>query len=311
MTKQVPALAATFLAHAKVRFASPDTEALDRLLAHHVKACQEQWPVVQFPAELFIKHLAERLPDVSPETALEPLLAELSLGELYLACGCLHGNRSAIELFDRNYLAKLPAHLRNPNQSEALIEDVCQQVRMKLLLTTPESAPKIGDYKGRGALMSWVRVTASRMAIRQQVGDKPAPQEDPDKLFDTMPAPELDGELALIKRRYQNEFRQATLAAFATLSAEERHLLRLYFVDRLSSYEMAPLFRVNQATISRRLKSARERVFDETRNHLQAQLGLSPQDFKSFMAVINSQLNLSISQLLGEEDGAPRAPLKH
>ncbi|HEX8699752.1 MAG TPA: sigma-70 family RNA polymerase sigma factor [Myxococcaceae bacterium] len=307
-TKQVPPLAATFLAHAKVRLAFVDAAALDHLLTQHWNSCQAQWPTVQVPAESFVKHLAERLPDVAPESPLEPLLQELSLGELYLACGCLQGSRAAIELFDRHYLAKLPAQLRNPNQSDALIEDVCQQVRMKLLLTTPESTPKIGDYRGKGRLMTWVRVTASRMAIKLQTGDKLAPPDDPDKLFGSMPSGELDGELALIKRRYQKEFREATLQAFSTLSDEMRHLLRLYFVDRLSSYEIASLFRVDQATISRRLKKAREHVYDETRNKLQAQLGLSPQDFKSFLAVVNSQLNLSISQLLGEEDGAPRAP---
>jgi RNA polymerase sigma-70 factor (ECF subfamily) len=310
MTKQVPALAAIFLAHVKVRFAAADTAALDRLLVQHVKTCQAQWPTVQLPAEVFVRHLAERLPDASPESPLEPLLEKLVLGDLYLACGCLQGSRTAIELFERTYLAKLPEYLRSPNQSDAMVEDICQQVRMKLLLATPESAPKLGNYKGWGSLMAWVRVTATRMAIKQQGSDKLTLPDDPDKLFETMPSSDVDGDLALIKRRYQSEFRQATLAAFSALSDDERHLLRLYFVDRLSSYKIAPLFRVDQATISRRLKSIRERVYEETRKHLQAQLSLSPQEFKSFMVLINSQLNVTISQLLGtEEDGAPRLPL--
>ena len=302
MTKQVPALAATFLAHAKVRFASPDSAALDRLLAQTVKACQAKWPTVQLPAEVFVKHLAERLPNASPDSPIEPLLGKMFLEDLYLACGCLQGARTAIEQFERHYLTRLPEYLRNPNQSDALIEDICQQVRMKLLVATPESPPKLGSYKGSGSLMAWVGVTATHMAIKQQGSDKFAPGGDPDDDFDKIPTPGLDAEMALIKQRHQKEFRQATLAAFSALSDDERHLLRLYFVDRLSSYDIAPLFGVDQSTISRRLKGIREQVYDETRKQLQAQLGLSPQQFQSFMVLINSQLNVTISQLLGKEE---------
>jgi transcriptional regulator with XRE-family HTH domain len=73
-------------------------------------------------------------------------------------------------------------------------------------------------------------------------------------------------------------------------------------------YELATLFRVSQPTISRWLKSTRETVYQETRRHLQARLGLSPRDFQSFLALLDSQLELSISQLLGAEDALPRPP---
>ena len=304
--EQVPGLAATFLAHAKVRFASPDAATLDRLLTHRWRTCQAQWPTVQLPAEAFVRHVAERLPSASPDSSLESLLDQMSLGELFLACGCLRSIPAAIEAFDKHYLAKLPSQLRIPSQSDAMLEDVCQLTRVKLLVPTPEGAPRIGEYTGRGALLSWVRVTASRIAIKLQAAEKSSQQGDEDKVFDGLQAPGTGAELELIKRRYHSEFRQAMLQAFSALSSDERHLLRLYFVDQLSMYEMAALFRVNQGTISRWLKSARERVYEDTRNHLQSRLGLSPQDFKSFLAVLDSQLELSISQLLGEDDAPPR-----
>jgi RNA polymerase sigma-70 factor len=129
-----------------------------------------------------------------------------------------------------------------------------------------------------------------------------------DTIVRALPAPGVDPELELIRRRHHTDFRQAMREAFSSLSADERHLLRLYFVDQLSTYELGALFRVNQATISRKLKSARQTVYEETRRHLQARLGLSTQGFESFLAVLDSQLELSISQLLGEEDGLPPPP---
>lgn len=299
-------LAETFLAHSKVHFnPTADVAALDSLLAQAWEASRAQWPTVALPAEPFVRHLSERLPAVRPDSSIGPHLEQLSLAELYLACACSRGMPSAIEAFDRQYLAKLPGKLRGSHQPDAMIDDVCQLTRVKLLVPTPESPPKIAEYTGRGALQSWVFVTAGRIAHKLRLAEKPGAEQDADTLLKMLPGPGIDPELDAIKRRYHADFRQAMREASAALSADERHLLRLYFVDQLSSYELASLFRVNQSTVSRWLKSARQTVYEETRSRLQKRLGLSTHDFKSFLAVLDSQLNLSISQLLGEKDSVP------
>jgi RNA polymerase sigma-70 factor len=307
--EQVSGLAATFLAHAKVRLVPPvDTAALERLLANAWETARERWPTVALPAGAFVTHLAERLPVAGSHDSIEPLLAQLSLSELYLACACVQGIPSAIELFDRNYIAKLPKLLRDARHPDALIEDVCQLTSVKLLVATPEGGPKIAEYKGQGALMSWVRVTASRIAIRLQPGEKPAREdEDADAAINAIPAPGVDPELDLIKRRHQAEFRQAVREAFGELSAEERHLLRLYVIERLSMYKLAALFRVNQSTISRWMDSVRQTIYEETQRRLQERLGLNLRDFKSFLAVLDSKFEPGLSRLLKEE-GEPRPP---
>jgi RNA polymerase sigma-70 factor len=63
---------------------------------------------------------------------------------------------------------------------------------------------------------------------------------------------------------------------------------------------MGPLFRVNQSTVSRWLKSARQAIYEETRRRLQERLNLSSQEFESLLAVIDSQLEVSFSQILKE-----------
>ncbi|WP_326938802.1 sigma-70 family RNA polymerase sigma factor [Archangium violaceum] len=280
-----------------------DTATLERLLGRAWETSRAQWPAVALPAEPFVTHLAERLPEAGPHSPIEPLLEQLSLAELYLACACVRGIASAIELFERNYLAMLPGLLRGPKQSDAMMDEVCQLARVKLLVHTPEGGPKLAEYTGRGALLSWVRVTAVRIAIKLRAVEKPAPEQDADTLFAALPAPGVDAELDLIKRRHQTDFRQSVREAFSVLSADERHVLRLYFVDQLSMYELAALFRVNQSTVSRWLKTARQAIYEETQRRLQARLGLSHRDFKSFLAVLDSQLELGLSQLLKEEDG--------
>lgn len=303
--EQVPELVATFLAHTRVRAAPPteaEAAALDALLVRAWEQAHAQWPTVTLPVQLFAIHIAERLPASNAVGPLVPLVTSLSLTELYLTCACLQGMAPAQEAFERSYLAKLPGKLRSLKQPDAMIDDVCQIARVKLLVATPESAPKIGDYTGRGALLSWVLVIAGRIANKLRAAEKPAPDDSSEEIIKVLPGQGIDPELDVMKRRHHAEFREAVREAASTLSADERHLLRLHFSNQLSTYELASLFRVNQSTISRWLKSARQRVYEETRSRLQERLGLSTPGFKSFLAFIGSQLDLNISQILEEKD---------
>lgn len=281
---------------------APEPTPLEGLLHHVWDSARARWPGVDLDAERFVRYLAERLPEVSPGSPLAPVLESLCLAELYLACACAHGLPGATEAFEAHYLAKLPGLLGYLKQPAAVVDDVCQLTRVRLLVRTPDQGPRINDYTGRGALMSWVRVTAVRIALKLQASDKAGPDEDVADVLEALPAPGGDQELDLIRQRHQAEFRQALRDACSTLSSDERHLLRLYFVDRLSTTELGALLRVNQSTVSRWLKNARQTVHDETRRRLQARLNLSAGGFQSFLSVLDSQLDLSLSQLFGEED---------
>jgi RNA polymerase sigma-70 factor, ECF subfamily len=300
--EQEPGLARTFLVHARGHFApAMEPSALHALLVRTWEKARAAWPTVMLPAEPFVRHLAERLSLDEPPAPLEPQLARLCVEELYLACACLRGEDSALECFEREYLAKLPALLRGPRQSEAMLDDVCQLVRVKILVAAPGEVPRIGEYSGRGTLLSWLRVTAVRIAIKLRQVEKPAPEQDAETVFAALPAPGVDPELDLVRRRHHADFRHAVRESFAVLTSDERHLFRLYFVDQLSMYDLAALFRVNQSTVSRWLKSARQSIYTETQRRLRERLGLSAREFESFLAVIDSQLELGLSQLLREE----------
>jgi RNA polymerase sigma-70 factor len=306
--EQVPGLVATLLAHTLTRFTPPtaaEAAALDALLRRAWEEAHAQWPTVELPITQFVRHLAERLPKVSPDSPIAPLLARLAQADLYLACACLHGMASAHEAFERTHLARLPGLLRSLKQPGAMIDDACQITRVKLLVATPEGAPRIGDYTGSGALLSWVQVIAGRIVHRLRAAAKTAPDDSSEEIIQVLPGQGIDPELDVMKRRHHADFRQALREAASTLSAHERYLLRLRFADQLTTYELASLFRVDQSTISRWLKSARQRVYEETRSRLQERLGLSTPGFKSFLAFIGSQLDLNISQLLAEKGIVP------
>jgi RNA polymerase sigma-70 factor, ECF subfamily len=296
-------LAATFLAHASVCVVVPeDTLELGRLLHRTWETGRSAWPRVDLPADVFVRHLARRLPESGAGSPLAPLLEQVALADLYLACACVRGVPAAIETLEREYLEKLPATLAYLKQPGTVLDEVRQLVRIHLLIGTNEAGPRLVEYTGRGTLPSWIRVIATRMAHKQVAPPQEQPEENLLAALEDLPSPGPDAELALIKRRHHREFRQATREAFSVLSTEQRHLLRLHFIDRLSTTEMAPLFRVSQSTVSRWLKVARQAVFEETRRCLQRRLGLSSHEFSSLLASLDSQFDLSLSQVLEEQD---------
>lgn len=263
------------------------------------RACdlaRAHWPAVPLVDERFVRHLAERLPAEVTGPRLEAALAELSLGELYLACACAEGAPAAILALEEEYMARLPRHLAGRGRSADLVDEVCQRVRELFLLPSPAGGPPgIGAYAGRGRLMSWVQVAAARVARRMDAGRA----EDVPDVLDRLPASGLNPELDLIRRTAEREFRACLGEAVTALSAEERHLLRLHHSGGLSTVAMARLFGVSQPTISRRLQGVRASVLQETRRLLKERLALGSSDLQSFLGALDSRLDASISQLLG------------
>lgn len=301
---ETPDLAAILLAHAKVCLVPPlEAAALSPLLFSAWENARARWPTVKLAPELFVKHLAERLPGPVPHGSLELLFKPLFMEDLYLACACVHQVPVALETFEQHILRKLPGLLRNHERSAAEIDEICQETRVRLLVSTPSGPPKLIEYMGTGALLNWVKVIAVRIGQRLSKARKlPAKNEPtPESIFPPGQSLEID----VLKRYHHEDLRGAMQQAFSMLSDEDLYLFRLYYVKRLSMYEMEPLLKMSQPTISRRLKNAREKIQAETLRHLQARIGLPPHEFESFLKCLDSQFDVRISQLLGQTS-APR-----
>jgi RNA polymerase sigma-70 factor (ECF subfamily) len=276
-----------------------DAVELDELLRRAWAEGRRRWPRVDLSEPVFVRHVRRLLPESSNAELFAPVLERLDLAGLYLACACVQEVPAAVQALEEHYFARLPASLGYLKISATAVDDVCQMVREHLLVGTPESGPKLAGYTGRGALLTWMRVTAARMAQRQSASNHETPDED---MINALPAPGADAEFELNKLQYRHEFRQALREAFAGLSSEQRSLLRLHFIDRLPTTQMAPLFGKDQATISRWLKKARETVYEETKRLLQERLGLSSQQFESHTNALKSHFDMSLSQFLGDDE---------
>src|SRR5262245_6667246 len=217
----IPAgLAAVFQAHARHAVVPGDAAALERLLGRALESARSRWPDLALPAEQFVRHLAERLPEGGEEQQLGWLLNELRLDELYLACACAHLVPGAAAAFELHYLSKLPGRLRSLRLSAAEVEDVCQAVREKFLVRTGEDQPYLAAYEGKGELLNWMYVIAVRLARRARRDDEPAFKEEEAAALEALPSPGSDPEMEIIKQNLHLEFRSAVRTACAGLSEQ-------------------------------------------------------------------------------------------
>jgi RNA polymerase sigma-70 factor (ECF subfamily) len=265
------------------------TGMVERLLSDAVDAGTTAWPDVKLPAESFVGRIAYHF---SNDETLIDWLGRVRASDLFLASACADRVPKAIDTLDREFLTSVPTFLARGGVRDIQPDDVTQRVRERLFL----GASKIADYSGRGPLASWLQVVTLRVAFDVK-RLRTMPIADSAQIEDLRLAG-TDPELKLIKGRYRDPFKRALRAALAELSSEQRNLLKLHFVDAVTLDKLAGLFQVHRATIARRIAQARESVFDSVRSRLQAELGVSRDEFEELLTLLRSRLELSLSALM-------------
>lgn len=269
----------------------------ERIVAFADEA-KRAWPAIRVPASAFADYVRTKLPAGSDGAEL----AELHGPDLFLAFGCLRGDGEAWRAFDRTHLAKVPDYVGRVDRSPAFADEIRQRIAEKLA-GNAEGTGRLVQYSGRGALWAWVRIAALREAHTIARGRKRS--VDFDEV--TLRAPEVDPELALLKRRSALVFRKAFADVVASLSEDERTLLRLHYLDGLTIEDVGKASRVSRASAARLLAQTRERIMKRVERTLRNDLGAHAPGAKSLLDLVRSQLDLSIvRQFRGEpEDEEP------
>jgi RNA polymerase sigma-70 factor (ECF subfamily) len=246
------------------------------------------------PATDFVAHLAAILPPDADDQYLASLVAE----DVYLACACADGVPGALVAFDEQYLARVGAFVAHIDNSPEFVQEIRQMLRERLLVRRPDQPPRIATYSGRGALMVWVRVSAARAALDVRAKPDEARRVDDSSLLDGLqadPNPEVD----ILRARHTEALTNALRAAVASLPAEQRVILRMYFQAGQNTERIATVLRVDRSTAARRLVAARKAVFDETRRLMALQLPVDTAEFRSLARAVHDQINISLTGLLG------------
>jgi RNA polymerase sigma-70 factor (ECF subfamily) len=253
-------------------------------------AAREAWPQLSFEDDAFLEFLRAQ--------PLRLALASVKrAGDLLLAFGCARGDGEAVRIVEREYFAQLEAvllarHLGDP-------AEVVQVLRERVLVPTGGKPARIEGYTGRGALESWLRVAALRVALNLQRTHRREVSLDEDRALAERAG--VDPEIADLKRRYRAEFREAFSAALRALSPRHRTLLRQHYLDGLAMETIAGLHRVHRLTVVRWMETARVALAAETRRELGSRLRIDRRELESILRLIDSQMEMSVREFLENE----------
>lgn len=261
------------------------------------------WPGLRVPLRRFDRFIARHSERMQGLTASAGDAATFDPAgaspDLYLACGCLEGVAGAHELFEEQILTQLPQFLQRYRLDDAMLAEIKQRVRERLFVGRDGQQPKLAEYAGLGPLGAWTRMVSVRVALTQLEERQHEPL-DPHQLAIETISGGSDPELTYLQSQHQEQFRTALSQAVASLTSEQRNLLRLHLFDGLSIDKLGALFHVHRATAARWLQAAREQVLTATRRNLQEALKLSGSEVDSLVRVMSSQLDLSLSRLFRE-----------
>jgi RNA polymerase sigma-70 factor (ECF subfamily) len=249
--------------------------------------------------QAFLAHVAARLP---PDREVVSTLEALHASDLYLACACSGGDPVALEEFERRFMSQVGKWTAHLSPSPAFADELCQTLRERLLVATENSSPRIATYCATGPLAGWVRIAAVRTAyniLRAQSEERNATP------IDDIPAPPTaashDPELAFLKAQYRTEFHAAFESTLASLSASDRNMLRLHYVDGLTMDELAKFYRMHKSSVSRTLARVREGILRETRQQLAMRASIRDAEVASVIVLLRSQLDVSLPRLLAPQ----------
>jgi RNA polymerase sigma-70 factor (ECF subfamily) len=280
-----------------VALAAPSLE-VETHLEVLVDEARAAWPGIGVAPVVFVRYLGARLPpDVDPAAAL----GQVHASDLYLACGLAAGDRAALAAFETRFLGRVAAWVAAYQPTPAFVDEVRQLLRERLLVGVAGGPPKIVTYAGGGPLRSWLRVAAVRVAIDLRRQGVAAPLADAGSL--ELAAGTSDPELHLMRTRHRGAIEAAFRTTLAGLGRRERTLLRLFFLDGLTTAQIGAVFKVDASTVSRWIAAARRTILAETRRRLVSEGGVAEGELTSVLRLARTRLEVTIARYLG---GRPR-----
>ena len=248
------------------------------------------WPAVVIADDAIEARIARLVRD-DPDASLDDLRA----ADFYLATALAVRDAGALHTFELELVPEIRVALRRLRLPAAAVEEIIQALRLELLTGDD---PKIASYAGRGGLVAWLQVTATRKAFklaRHTARERPLDEVLLDHWSDPAPGPAARH----LRDTYTAALKTAIREAFSALEVRQRNLLRQHFIDELTIDDLARMYHAHRSTCARWLADARAELVRRTRKLLIEALGLRTAELDSLLQFLDSDIELSISRILG------------
>ena len=237
------------------------------------------------------------------------IISQINADDYCLALACAKADTEAWEDFVRDYKAFLLATARSHSQSEIEAQELASSAYAELYGLKHSGAElresKFRSYSGRGSLKGWLRAVLYQMAIDRFRERARLVQPESDIELERqypvlqMRAMSVDPTSSLVDEYYQKPVMDALEEAFGVLDGKDRLLLNYYYFDRLKLREIATLFDVHEATVSRSLKRIHKSVRRTVEMRLRRDFRMSRSEVQECCEQTVRKLDVSLQSFLG------------
>lgn len=264
------------------------------------------------------KYVLRAQPDASARTVNE-FLDALRADDLCLVVACERGDEAAWHDLIEQYRATVLSAARAHSASEDAAEDLAQSVWAELyglrVRADGTTAGKLAYYSGCGSLGGWLRAVVGQLAIDRHRKSARLVQTEEAADFDRLAREDEsdadgfrsaalpDPESALALAETVDVLQRALARTLAELAAEDRLLLKLYYLDDLRLREAGAILGVHEATASRRLTRLHREVRERVEALLIAEHGWTKQEATHALAEGATHLDTDLRPLLVAETG--------
>ncbi len=270
-----------------------DTDGVEWIAEGH-RAGAANWPDLALNFEAFEPYIQSRKTDLAPEPPW---------ADLFLACACTVPGSGGVEAFDHKFRIEIERIVRAASKTAPDPDDIRQQLYERLFVADGDRRARIQDYSGSGGLLSWLRVSVSRMVLNSV-----SRRRDHDELDERvlgLASEKPDPELEFLKQKYSQEFRQAFARGVARLTPQERNTLRYAFVQNLSIDQVGAIYAIHRATAARWITRAHENLTNVVRDEFRTQLHVEELELQSVLNLIQSRVSVTLERYLGQTTRAP------
>ena len=235
------------------------------------------------------------------ERQRETFWRALRLEDLAIARGCALGREAAWRRFLAQYREQLTRAAVEMTGSAALGEELASALYSELFGLTEREGRRWSPllrYSGRGSLTGWLRAILAQRRVNQyrKIGRET-------ELGEIEPAAAVSEEPELER---VEDLRLAIKMTLSEASAEERFLLSAYYLDQHTLHEMSRVLRVHEATVSRKLKRATERLRKQLLRTLRSR-GLSPRAAEEALGIDPRDVDINLRKLLQKSEAGPNS----
>ncbi|MBE2250761.1 MAG: sigma-70 family RNA polymerase sigma factor [Myxococcus sp.] len=222
---------------------------------------------------------------------------EIVPDDLALVWAVLQGNAAALVEIDE--LIEGLARRAAGRAIEA--SELAQRVRTRLLVAPKGKEARLSTYDGRGRLKSWL-ATATKLELLQATrGMGQAPTDDLEALSH-LAGDQRSPEAHARSKKDARLVSEALRHALAQLAPKERTLLRMRFVDGVSTEELGRLFQVHRTTAQRWIEAAQATIMAAMRAQLAEKARLARGDVDSLVNEVAQSISLHLSQVLRRDE---------